>query len=61
MSRQKHHTLFLIVILLAAALSLGGCKRQDTKTDTQQQYIPAVGGQNSPLPTPGDANSPVNP
>jgi hypothetical protein len=64
MPKHQPKTSLILILLLAAVLSLGGCKRQDTKTSSPpdaKQFIPAVGGGTSPLPTPGVADSPVTP
>ena len=56
---RKIRILIVAVTLTAAVLGLGGCRRQETTTD--EQALPLVGGENSPLPTPGVADSPVTP
>ena len=56
---RKLQLLIVAVTLTAAVLGLGGCRRQETTTD--KQALPLVGGENSPLPTPGVADSPVTP
>ena len=56
---RKIRILIVAVTLTAAVLGLGGCRRQETTTN--KQALPLVGGENSPLPTPGVADSPVTP
>ena len=56
---RKIRTLIVAVTLTAAVLGLGGCRRQETTTN--KQALPLVGGEKSPLPTPGVADSPVTP
>ena len=56
---RKIQILIVAFTLAAAVLGLGGCRRQETTTD--KQVLPLVGGENSPLPTPGVADSPVTP
>jgi hypothetical protein len=59
MLKNKLQTLIVTMMLVATVLGLGGCRRQETTTD--KQALPLVGGENSPLPTPGVADSPVTP
>jgi hypothetical protein len=54
---SKLRILIITITLIVTALGLGGCRRQDTTTN--KQVLPLVGGENSPLPTPGAADSPV--
>ena len=59
---RKLQILIVAFTLAAAVLGLGGCRRTETTTD--KQALPLVGGEaseNSPLPTPGVADSPVTP
>ena len=56
---RKMQLLIVAITLVAAVLGLGGCRRQETTTD--KVVLPLVGGENSPLPTPGGADSPVTP
>jgi hypothetical protein len=56
---RRVQILIVAFTLAAAVLSLGGCRRTETTTD--KQVLPLVGGENSPLPTPGVADSPVTP
>jgi len=59
MFKRKLQILSVTILLVAAILGLGGCRRVDTMTD--KQALPLVGGETSPLPTPGAADSPVTP
>jgi hypothetical protein len=59
MLKSKMQILIITLMLAVAVLGLGGCRRQDTTTN--KQVLPLVGGENSPLPTPGAADSPVTP
>jgi hypothetical protein len=59
MLNSRLRTLFITIMLVVTVLGLGGCRRQDTMTD--KVVLPLVGGENSPLPTPGTADSPVTP
>jgi len=59
MFKSKLQILIVTIMLVATVLGLGGCRRQETTTDTQA--LPLVGGENSPLPTPGVADSPLTP
>jgi len=59
MLRSKLHILLVTVMLISLALGLGGCRRQETTTN--KQSLPLMGSENSPLPTPGVADSPVTP
>ena len=56
---RKIQILIVAFTLAAAVLGLGGCRRTETTTD--KQVLPLVGGENSPLPTPGvgGGNSPL--
>jgi hypothetical protein len=56
---RKLQLLIVAFTLAAAVLGLGGCRRTETTTD--KQALPLVGGEVSPLPTPGAADSPVTP
>ena len=56
---RRIQILIVAFTLAAAVLGLGGCRRTETTTD--KQVLPLVGGENSPLPTPGVADSPVTP
>jgi len=56
---RRIQILIVAFTLVAAVLGLGGCRRTETTTD--KQVLPLVGGENSPLPTPGVADSPVTP
>jgi hypothetical protein len=68
---RKIQLLFVAFTLAVAVLGLGGCRRTETTTDKQMLPLvggensplptPGVGGENSPLPTPGVADSPVTP
>jgi hypothetical protein len=51
---RRLQILSVTIVLVAAILGLGGCRRQETTTDTQA--LPLVGGENSPLPTPGGSS-----
>ena len=59
MLRGKLQILIVTIMLVFTVLGLGGCRRQDTTTKIQT--LPFVGGEHSPLPTPGVADSPVAP
>ena len=59
MLKSKLQILIITIMLAATVLSLGGCRRLDTTTN--KQTLPLVGGETSPLPTPGAADSPVTP
>jgi hypothetical protein len=59
MLKSKLHILIVTLMLISLALGLGGCRREETKTN--KQSLPLVGSENSPLPTPGVADSPVTP
>ena len=48
---RKLQILIVAFTLAAAVLGLGGCRR--TETTTNKQMLPLVGGETSPLPTPG--------
>lgn len=64
MLKTKLQHSLLAVILIAASLGLAGCRRQEitaTPTPAARQLLPVVGGDSSPLPTPGADNSPVKP
>ena len=65
MPRVRLQMLLAALLLGAALLGLSGCQRRDTAATptpaTHQQFVPAVGGGTSPLPTPGAADSPVKP
>jgi hypothetical protein len=56
---RKIQMLMIAITLAAAVLGLGGCRRTDTTSN--KQVLPLVGGENSPLPTPGVSDSPVTP
>lgn len=56
---RKLQLLIIAITLAAAVLGLGGCRRTDTTSN--KQVLPLVGGENSPLPTPGVSDSPVTP
>jgi hypothetical protein len=56
---KKLQLLIIAITLAAAVLGLGGCRRTDTNNN--KQVLPLVGGENSPLPTPGVSDSPVTP
>jgi hypothetical protein len=56
---RRIQLLIIAITLAAAVLGLGGCRRTETTTD--KQVLPMVKGENSPLPTPGVADSPVTP
>jgi hypothetical protein len=56
---RKLQLLIIAITLAAAVLGLGGCRRTDTNNN--KQVLPLVGGENSPLPTPGVSDSPVTP
>jgi hypothetical protein len=68
---RKIQIIIIAITLAAAVLGLGGCRRTETTTDKQVLPMvggensplptPGVGSENSPLPTPGVANSPVTP
>ena len=60
MFKGKLQILIVTIMLVLTVLGLGGCRRQDTTT-TNKQSLPLVGSENSPLPTPGVADSPVTP
>jgi len=59
MFKGKLQILIVTILLVLTVLGLGGCRRQDTTTN--KQTFPLMGGENSPLPTPGVADSPVTP
>ncbi len=59
MLRGKLQILIVTIMLVVTVLGLGGCRRQDTTTN--RQALPLLSGENSPLPTPGVADSPVTP
>ncbi len=59
MLKRRLQILSVTILLVAAVLGLGACRRQDTTID--KQTLPLVGGETSPLPTPGAADSPVTP
>jgi hypothetical protein len=59
MNRGKLQILLLTVVLAALVFGLGGCRRQETTIN--KQTLPLVGSENSPLPTPGAADSPITP
>jgi hypothetical protein len=59
MFKGKLQVLIVTSMLVVTVLGLGGCRRQDTTTN--KQALPLLGGENSPLPTPGVADSPVTP
>jgi hypothetical protein len=59
MLKRRLQIVIATVMLVVTVLSLGGCRRVDTMTD--KQALPLVGGDTSPLPTPGAADSPVTP
>jgi hypothetical protein len=59
MRKSKLQILIVTIMLAAAVLGLGGCRRQETTTN--KQALPLVGSENSPLPTPGVADSPATP
>jgi uncharacterized lipoprotein YajG len=62
MLRAKLQLFLVAATLIAASLSLAGCRRQETTatpTPAAKLLLPAVGGGHSPLPTPGADNSPV--
>ena len=59
MLKSKLQILIITIMLAATVLSLGGCRRLDTTTN--KQPLPLVGGETSPLPTPGVSDSPVTP
>ena len=65
MPGDKRPMLLAALILGAALLGLNGCQRRETAATptpaTHQQFVPAISGGTSPLPTPGAANSPVKP
>jgi hypothetical protein len=56
---RKIQMLIIAITLTAAVLGLGGCRRTDTTSN--KQVLPLVGGENSPLKTPGVSDSPVTP
>lgn len=59
--------IFTAAVLLIVSLSLAGCRQDDATATPEarpriQQMIPlAGGGSDSPLPTPGTAQSPLKP
>lgn len=57
---RKLQLLIIAITLAAAVLGLGGCRRTDTNNNNKQ-VLPLVGGESSPLPTPGVSDSPVTP
>jgi hypothetical protein len=59
MDKVKLQRLLTAIVLTAVLLGLAGCRRQETTTNIQS--LPLVGGENSPLPTPGAADSPITP
>ena len=63
MPRDKRQMLLAALIFGTVVLGLNGCQRRETTPTpaTHQQFVPAVGGDTSPLPTPGAADSPVKP
>jgi hypothetical protein len=65
MSGNKIQRAMLALLVIAVVLGLTGCQRRDTKATptpaVYQQFVPAVGSDKSPLPTPGTDNSPVKP
>ncbi len=70
MLKHKIGMAVLVVVLVLTSLGLVGCRKQDTAgTPTpaavtapkQQQSLPSVGSDVSPLATPGSALSPVKP
>lgn len=70
MLKHKIETAVLVAALVFASLGLAGCRKQDTAgtatpaaetAPKQQQSLPSVGSDVSPLATPGSALSPVKP
>jgi len=59
MFKRQLQILSVTIVLVVAILGLGGCRRQETTTN--KQALSLLGGENSPLPTPGMADSPVTP
>ena len=59
MFKGKLQILIVTIMLVLTVLGLGGCRRQENTNN--KQALPLVGGENSPLPTPGVADSPVTP
>jgi hypothetical protein len=59
MLKGKLQILIVTIMLVLTVLGLGGCRRQDTTT--KRQTLPLLSGENSPLPTPGVADSPIAP
>jgi hypothetical protein len=68
---RRMQILIVAFTLAAAVVGLGGCRRTETTTDKQGLPLvggensplltPGVGGESSPLPTPGAADSPLTP
>ncbi|PKO23022.1 MAG: hypothetical protein CVU38_06225 [Chloroflexi bacterium HGW-Chloroflexi-1] len=69
MSNAKLRNFVIVLALAAMTLGLGGCRKKETtaiptpagQNAPSQQSLPLVGGENSPLPTPNTATSPVTP
>lgn len=67
MIRNKRIALLIATVLLISSLGLTGCRQEDTKTPvapetTKQQLLPMFAGDDqSPLPTPGTDQSPLQP
>ena len=70
MNNHKLLRHFLIALLLVTSLGLASCRKTDKtatptpateETDVQQQSLPLVNPDGSPLPTPGPATSPLSP
>jgi len=69
MLNARLRSFIIVLALIAMALGLGGCRKQETtatptpaaQSAPSQQSLPLVGSENSPLPTPNTATSPVNP
>jgi hypothetical protein len=61
MSGIRAVRMIFVLMLLAMALGLGGCRRIDTSGTgtTNTVTLPVVGSDASPLPTPGTGSSPL--
>jgi hypothetical protein len=63
MLRNRALQTILVLVLVAMALGLNGCRRTDTSGTgtTNKVTLPVVGTDTSPLPTPGTGSSPLQP